>query len=113
MATDTAEMLRGLLAGPQPANEAISETLRAFDARQLVTKKCPLAALAFHAMAIAAGRSDIDRTDTSLIAELGEEARRALEASGIDLTLLDSLYPDRSIKPATALAHMLARSARR
>jgi hypothetical protein len=82
------------LAGPQAADEALSDAMRAFIARQNVEKTSPLCALAFHAIAIAHDRSDRGTCCNSQIATLAEEAYRALVGHGIDVAAqLDRLYP--------------------
>jgi hypothetical protein len=81
------------LAGPQVAAEAVSATMRLWDARMALLKRHPLVALAFHIIAMHAGRADnnLGRFD-----ELTYEAKRALEKEGVDLALIDELYPPAS-----------------
>jgi len=95
------------------ADEALSATLAAFDARQELAKRDPLVALAFHAWALVDGRCDVDRSDTALLAMIGEEARRALERTGADLSRLDELYPLPRPHSAKPLFDLIMRSGRR
>jgi len=82
-----------ILAGRAKADERVSEVMRAFENRKLIERRDPLAALAFHAIAIAEGRSDNGICDANLLAALGAEARRALLADGHwPLNTLDNLY---------------------
>jgi hypothetical protein len=78
------------LAGPQMADRAVSDTMRRWDARQALLKRQPLVALAFHAIAIKDERAG---SQMNMIAVLAGEAREALKASGVDLALIDELYP--------------------
>jgi hypothetical protein len=94
------------LAGPQVASQAVSATMRRWDARQALLKRQPLVALAFHIIAMHENRADnnLGRFD-----ELTYEAKRALAQEGVDLSLIDELYAPATLTPGLALSDALHR----